>query len=170
MRNNREAILSPQVQELLDRGNIDVIIVKPQFGNEAGYYVGHKLNATLVFFTTFPYSQPELNWAVGDSHNPAFTPHMMLGLSQNMNFKERLINTAFRESFELLILIFQNHILLLLLTLKPSLSAFYLLMRKFYTLPKVEQMLSEVFPEDSIPSLDELKQSAGWSTVPGLIQ
>ena len=89
MKNNKDALLNPAVQELLKRGNVDVVIVKPHFGNEAGYYVAHKLNASLVFFTTNPFSLPELNWAVGDPYNPAFTPHMMLGLSQNMNFKER---------------------------------------------------------------------------------
>ena len=85
--------------------------------------------------TTVPYSLPELNWAVGDPWNPSFTPNIMLGLTQNMNFKERLLNTLF--------------------------TTFYLLGRKFYIHPKVESMLAEVFPQDTIPALDELKQSAG---------
>ena len=138
--NNRDALLSTAVQKLLQKGQIDVLMVMPNFGNEAGYYVAHKLNASLVFLTPVPYSLPELNWAVGDPYNPAFTPNIMLGFSQTMNFKERTINTVF--------------------------TALYLFIRKFFSQPKVHQMLTEVFPDDSIPPLDDLKQSAGWLIVP----
>ena len=97
--------------------------------------MAHKLGASLVLMTTVPYSLPELNWAVGDSWNPSFTPNIMLGLTQSMNFRERLLNMLF--------------------------TTFYLLGRKFYVHPKAEKMLAEVFPQDTIPALDDLKQSAG---------
>ena len=89
MENNRDALLTPAVQDLLKtkREKIDVLIVMPSFGNEAGYYVAHKLNASLVLLTTVSYTLPELSWAVGDPYNPAFTPNIMLGFSQNMNFQ-----------------------------------------------------------------------------------
>ena len=97
--------------------------------------MARKLGASLVFMTTVPYSLPELSWAVGDPWNPSFTPNVMLGLTQNMNFQERLLNTIF--------------------------TTFYLLGRKFYVHPKIESMLAEVFPQDTIPALDDLKQSSG---------
>ena len=44
------------------------------FANEAGSYLAHKMDASLVFFMTAPYGFPNVNWALGDPVNPSFMP------------------------------------------------------------------------------------------------
>ena len=41
------------------------------------------------------------------------------------------------------------------------LTGAYLLFRRLYILPRTEAMLQEVFPQENIPSLDELGQNIG---------
>ena len=41
------------------------------------------------------------------------------------------------------------------------LTGAYLVFRRLYILPRTEAMLQEVFPQENIPSLDELGQNIG---------
>ena len=41
------------------------------------------------------------------------------------------------------------------------LTGAYLAFRRLYILPRTEAMLQEVFPQETIPSLDELGQNIG---------
>ena len=41
------------------------------------------------------------------------------------------------------------------------LTGAYLVFRRLYILPRTEAMLQEVFPQETIPSLDELGQNIG---------
>ena len=126
----KKAYKTKEVQDIINNEEIDVVISLPIFGNEAGYYLAHKKNASLVLFMTMPHGFPHINWAMGDTVNPSFMPSPITGFSQHMNFVERFINTWA--------------------------TAMFVLMRKFISLPRTQAMLGEVFPEDEIPPLDDL--------------
>ena len=44
---NRNAIRSPEVIDLLNNQKIDVLLTVPWFGCEASYYIAHKYNSSL---------------------------------------------------------------------------------------------------------------------------
>ena len=124
---NRNAFLTKEIQDIIDQKNVDVVITTPIFGNEAVYYLNSKTNATLALFITAPFGMTWINWAMGDTANPAFLPMAMMGYSQRMNFVERLINSLAAAAFTV--------------------------MRSVYIMPKAETMLAEVFPGEEIPDL-----------------
>ena len=130
----KKAYKTDEVQDIIKNEDIDVVISLPIFGNEAGYYLSHKKNASLVLFMTMPHGFPHINWAMGDTVNPSFMPSPITGFSQHMNFVERFINTCA--------------------------TVMFVLMRKFISLPKTQAMLEEVFPNEEVPPLDELMNEA----------
>ena len=132
---NKLALERDDVQKVLDRKDIDVLISVPAFANEVSHYLAHRSNASIVTMLTASFSIPNINFAVGESYNPSYMPNPMLGYTQNMNFYQRCVNTA--------------------------VSAIYLVARKIYILPQAESLLSEVFKSESIPSLDELSKNTG---------
>ena len=83
---NREAYLHPAVQDIITNQPVDVVIVLPVLGNEAGYYLAQKKNASLVLFLTVPYTMPELSWAIGDPYSPSYMPHPLLGFTQDQRY------------------------------------------------------------------------------------
>ena len=131
---NHAALAHPDLQRILSDQTIavDVLMTVPQMGNEAGYFIAHSKNATQVMFYSVPFLFPWMGSAVGNPLNPAYMPLFLFPFSQHMNFKERFINT--------------------LATLAV------ILCRKFYILPKVEAMLTQIFPNQTIPGLDELSK------------
>lgn len=106
----------------------------PAFANEAGNFVAHKKNASLVFFTSAPFIFPWIASAVGNPINPSYMPIPLLPYSQEMNFKERFLNTIGTLALQL--------------------------GRRYFILPKVEAMISEVFPNEPVPNLHEISQTA----------
>ena len=124
---NRNAYMTPEVQAIINNKNIDVLITLPVFGNEASYYVAHKTNASLAVFVTAPYGFPHINWAMGDTANPAFIQSPVTGFPQHMDFVQRLINTGAQTMF--------------------------MMFRNFYILPRTQTMLKELFPGQEIPNL-----------------
>lgn len=131
MANNRYALEMQEVKELLkDEVKVDVVVVLPAFGNEVGYAVAHKKNASLVTIFPGPVSVAPLNWAIGDISNPSYIPNAGLGFSNDMTFKERCINT--------------------LVTIAMCVAA------SFYIRPQTEAIIAEHFPGEEIPSLEEL--------------
>jgi len=132
--NNEHALTTPEVKEILENKEIDVVVAVPVFGNEAGYLVAQKMNASLVLFITAPVCMPWSNWAVGDIYNPSFIPVVPTGYTQEMTFLQRMINT-------LVTMIFQFAV------------------RDLYALPKVHSMLARVFPDEDIPHMNDLIKS-----------
>jgi len=130
---NKLALERDDVQKVLERKDIDVLISVPAFANEVSHYLAYRSNASIVTMLTASFSIPNINFAVGESYNPSYMPNPMLGYTQNMNFYQRCVNTA--------------------------ISAIYLVARKIYILPQAENLLSEVYKSDSIPSLDELSKN-----------
>merc|ERR1719369_604807 len=129
--NNEHALTSPEVNDILDNRVVDVVVTLPVFGNEAGYLVAQKKNASLVLMLTAPVSFPWSSWAVGDIYNPSFIPVVPTGYTQEMTFMQRMINTVAT-------IIFQFGV------------------RDLYALPKVHSMLARVFPNEEIPHLNDL--------------
>ena len=144
--NNKNALTSPEVTKIIEQKHVDVVIVNPSFGNEAGYYVAHQKNASLVLFITTPFSFPWASSAVGDPINPSYIPILVTGYSQEMSFGQRVINT--------------------ILT-----GVYTFIFRDLYSLPKVHSMLSNVFPEDDIPHINHLNtvhssSDQPWQPIP----
>jgi len=133
---NRIALQNPLVQQMLADENIkvDVMITAPLVGNEAGYFVAAKKDASIVQFIGAPFFLPWVAAGLGNPVNPSYMPIPLLPLSQNMNFKERLMN---------------------------SIATFgFLTLRKLYMLPQVEKMIREVYPEETDVDLDALSRTA----------
>ena len=132
---NREAYLHPAVQEIIKHKPVDVVVVLPVLGNEAGYYLAQKKNASLALMLTVPYTMPELSWAIGDPYNPSFMPHPLLGYTQDMNFFQRILNTL--------------------------INTVYLIFRRLYIHPKIYSVIEEVFPGEDVAGIDDLLNTAG---------
>eukprot|EP00092_Neocalanus_flemingeri_P022606 GFUD01024519.1.p1 GENE.GFUD01024519.1~~GFUD01024519.1.p1 ORF type:complete len:510 (+),score=97.85 GFUD01024519.1:201-1730(+) len=133
--NNKNALTSPAVKEILDSKVVDVVVALPVFGNEVAYLVAHKKNASLVLFLTAPVSFSWTNWAIGDIYNPSFIPVVPTGFTQEMTFVQRLINTAVA-------------------------IVFHFGVRDLYAMPKVHSMLASVFPDEEIPHMNDLIKTA----------
>ena len=132
---NREALASPEMQQILTDPSIqfDVVMTIPAFGNEAGNFVAEAKNASLVWFLSIPILMPWVASAVGSPSNPAYMPCPMVPYGMAMSFKERLVNTIA--------------------------SAALALGRTYYVLPKVSAMLLEVLPWlTEAPDLDYLSK------------
>merc|ERR1719495_1715573 len=69
---NREALASPEMQQILTDPSIqfDVVMTIPAFGNEAGNFVAEAKNASLVWFLSTPILMPWVASAVGSPSNP----------------------------------------------------------------------------------------------------
>jgi glucuronosyltransferase len=129
---NSKALATPGLQQLLATGNVDVVCAVT-FGNDAGYYLADRLNASLVLIHTGVISLPWLSWAVGDPYNPAINPMPLTGYSQTMTFAQRLVNTLA--------------------------SGLFVAFNEFYLRPLQHGVLKKAFPEErDIPSIGALMQ------------
>ena len=88
--NNEMALRLGPVQELLQQGQVDVVITVPVFANEAAALLAHKLDASLVQFVTAPFGFPNVNFAVGDSFNPSYMPNPVTGRAFKVMLKLEL--------------------------------------------------------------------------------
>ena len=132
---NRAAYNHPAVQDIIKNQPVDVMIVLPVLGNEAGVYLAEKKNASLVLFLTVPYTSPEYSWAVGEPYNTAYMPHPLLGYTQDMTFSQRALNTG--------------------------ILSVYLLFRRFYVHPQIYPLIKEIFPGEDLASIDDHLNTAG---------
>lgn len=129
--NNRHALQNSEVRQLLnDEVKIDVVVVVPAFGNEAGYYLAHRKKASLVTILPVAVSFPYINYAIGDPFNPAYVPLVVTGYSSQMSFKERCINTVLTVAVKLVV--------------------------DLYARPQVDSMLKEQFPDQVVPSIHKM--------------
>merc|ERR1719510_2663052 len=131
---NLAAYQHPAVKDIIKNKPVDVMIVLPILGNEAGYYLAEKKNASLVLFLTVPYTSPEYSWAVGEPFNPAYMPHPLLGYTQDMTFTQRTLNTG--------------------------IQVVYQLFRRFYVHPQIYPMMKEIFPGQDPTGIDDLLNTA----------
>ena len=138
----RGAFKHPAVQNLVKEENekdskvFDVVVVCCAiFGEEPGYYLAHKFNASLVLAHSKAYANPWENWSTGNPFHPAYMPFFAFPYTQHMNLPQRAINS--------------------ILTLGT------VLFRDLYMLRLSYNLLEEVFPnETNFPNLLELEGKA----------
>jgi hypothetical protein len=73
----------PEVKEILNSKDksFDMVIVYVDFTCcEVGYYLAEHFNTPLVLFSTFQTSWSYVNWAMGQTHNPAYQAMDLLDL------------------------------------------------------------------------------------------
>ena len=134
IKDSKQALLHPEVQKLLKNQKLDVVCVIP-FGNEPGYYIAHKKNASLALLWTGVNTMPWINSAIGNPWNIATAPMALLSYSQDMTFLQRVINTGA--------------------------TVIIASVNEFYIRPKVDALLAESFPLDtSIPSISSLAKTS----------
>jgi glucuronosyltransferase len=159
---NDNALNHPVMKKLLSDPNtrFDAVIVSNFMAGEAGYYLAYKWQAELALYCSAQSRLPFLSSAMGQPHNPALNTLALLPYSAgSMTFPQRVLNTVMTFAFEH---IFRNGLCLY----------------------KVNQLLDNVFPGETRPSLLTLERNAsltiafghsfildGWSpTAPNYIQ
>ena len=130
----------PRMQALLNdpTTKFDVAMVIPFFGDEAGYYIAQRFNASLVLYFTGQVSVSWVDEAMGQPHHTAYMPTAILPFTSEMNFFQRAINTL------------GNFV-------------FHRIMRNMYILGKDYTILKKYFPNEEIPDLLELEKKASLS-------
>ena len=134
------ALADPRMQALLNdpTTKFDIAMVLPFFGDEAGYYLAQKFNASLVLYFT---GQVSLSWvdeAMGQPHNTAFQPTLVFPFTSDMTFIQRAINT------------FGNFF-------------FHHIIRNVFIFDRDYKILRKHFPNEDIPDLSELEKKASLS-------
>jgi glucuronosyltransferase len=134
------ALGDPRVQALTNNPDtkFDVAMVIPFFGDEAGYYLAHRFNASLVLYFT---GQVSLSWvdeAMGQPHNTAYLATAILPFTSEMTFLQRAINTAGNFFF-------------------------HRILRNIIIFGKDQKILEKHFPDDEIPDLVSLEKRASLS-------
>ncbi|XP_034234754.1 UDP-glucuronosyltransferase-like [Thrips palmi] len=84
----------------------DVVITEAFFLQEAMVALGHKFNAPVVALNPFGLS-PMVNEIMGNPMNPSWQPNAFLGFTDDMDFKERLLNTLSSTFMRTLYLMYQ---------------------------------------------------------------
>ncbi|XP_046402604.1 uncharacterized protein LOC124168427 [Ischnura elegans] len=121
-----------KVHDLIKNGgekNFDLIIMS-NFFSECFYPFGHIYKVPIVMISPSG-AMPSTYSAIGNFRLPSFYAEPLIGYSDTMNFKERLLNTMLFVGF----------------------SGFY----KYYIQGKMEIVMREAFGEDT-PSISELEQ------------
>ena len=76
MKSNRAAMTHPEVQKLVENpaaAGFDVVTVCcTLFGEEPGYFLADRFNASLVLYHAKLFSNPWINWNTGNPLNPAY--------------------------------------------------------------------------------------------------
>ena len=93
---SENAINDPALKRLLgDSGTrFDVLLTTVAPASEIGYFLAHRFSAQLVLYCTAQASVPHMDYAVGMPHNPAYIPFAVTGYNRDMNFFQRMVNTA----------------------------------------------------------------------------
>ena len=113
-------------------------MVIPFFGDEAGYYIAQRFNASLVLYFTGQVSISWVDEAMGQPHNTAYMPTAILPFISEMNFLQRAANTL------------GNFI-------------FHRIIRNIYIFGNDYKVLKKHFPNEEIPDLSELEKKASLS-------
>ncbi len=103
--------------------------------NESGFYLAHRLNASLVLHCTLQGSMPFHDTAFAQPHNPAYMPVVFLDYKHPFTFLQRVANTL-------------------------ATAFFQYFLRDYRILSRQEQLLDKHFPNSVRPSLTELERNA----------
>ncbi|XP_063705049.1 UDP-glycosyltransferase UGT5-like [Culicoides brevitarsis] len=129
---NEATLKDPAVQKLMKSGKKFDVMLYELFINEAILGLAHHLKVPVIGVSTLGLSA-FVTYYTGSNSPNSFVPNLMLGLPEEMSFKERLINTIGNLYFDV--------------------------MMKVYFDPANEKCYQENFP-DPKPTLDELRRTA----------
>merc|ERR1711894_671757 len=133
---NDRALGNEDIKKYLKQGKkFDVVLVTAFLACEGGYYLAKKFDASLVIYSTGQVSLPWADAALGQPHNPSYTPNPLLESGPEMSFLERLIGFVANGLME---------------------YGF----RNYFILGKVDQLLDKHFPGEQRPSLLDLERNA----------
>ncbi len=147
---NDNALSDKRLRDHLAKG-FDVVLVSPFIASEAGYYLAQKTNAALVLYFTAQTSLSPIDWAVGQPHNSAFLPFVLLDFQLPMTFLQRVLNTVATYGFHLVrynqFVLSMSDRLVVIVRLIPN--------RNNYFIWRGERLLDKHFPgEERLPLLD----------------
>ena len=133
---NDRALGHEDIKQYLKQGKkFDVVLVSAFLASEGGYYLADKFDASLVIYSTGQVSLPWADSALGQPHNPSYTPNPLLESGTEMSFRERLITFIANGLME---------------------YGF----RNYFILGKVNKMLDKHFPGEERPNLLDLERNA----------
>merc|ERR1712141_780185 len=69
-----------------------VVVCCALFGEEPGYYLAHRLNASLVLAHSKTFANPWENWLTGNPFHPAYMPFFAFPCTQHMSLPQRTVN------------------------------------------------------------------------------
>ena len=101
---NQNAFNDPKMKKIISDPNTKFDVVMTLFftAHEAGYYLAHRFQAQLVFFSTGQVAIPMIDHAMGMPHHPALLPLPLFDYKPyNMNFWQRVLNTLGTNAMEL---------------------------------------------------------------------
>lgn len=93
---SENAVLDPVFKKIIGdpKSKFDIVMTSVAPGNEIGYFFTHRFNSQLVIYCTAQVSLPQMDYALGMPHNPAYIPFALTGFNRKMNLFERVVNTA----------------------------------------------------------------------------
>ena len=113
----------------------DIVVVSAFLASEAGYYLARKFHSSLALYFTGQSSLPWVDHALGQPHNPSYMPIALLEASTDMTFLERLKNFFVT-------------------------NVFHYLVRDYFILGKVNDLLDKHFPGEERPSILDMERNA----------
>lgn len=120
---------SKAMKHLLESDNKYDVIIQAYAFNEAYLGLAHHFNARVIGYITMSATQNAVS-LMGSSAPYSYVPQPLIGLTDNMNFFERTINTLIGIAFTLI--------------------------HRYYLYPKQMQLLEQYFPD--YPPLDEIER------------
>ena len=71
----------------------DIVVIYAMLTNEIGYYLAHRFDSTLILYSAVQASTINIDWALGQPHNPAVLPFIGAPYKHPMTFFQRVLNT-----------------------------------------------------------------------------
>ena len=104
MEGNQNAFKDPKMKKLLSDPDTKFDVVMTLFftAHEAGYYLAHRFQAQLVFFSTGQVAIPMIDHAMGMPHHPGLLPLPLFDYKPfKMTFWQRVLNTIATNAMEM---------------------------------------------------------------------
>ena len=74
--------------QFFGKNQFDLVICYGMLSSEVSYYMAHKFNATLALYSALQSSYVNLDWSMGQPHNPAYLPLMGTDLKVMTGWKK----------------------------------------------------------------------------------
>ncbi len=97
---NDRALGQPELRRELDKG-FDVVLCEMMVATETGYYLAHRSQASLVAIMLLQVSDQITDNALGQPHNTALLPFVLLRWQPPFSFTQRVINTVYTYGYQI---------------------------------------------------------------------